>query len=128
MGNLSDSVQSDIKRIDLKVRSAVEVASIETFNWLRSFSNEFRAPYQKGEGPRQARPGGWADITGQLVNSYAYNIQENDKSLKVVFSNNKEYAAALDDKPGYWVLSGLLNKEAGSPFEKSLMNALKLEA
>lgn len=126
MGNLETYILKDSKHINLKIRYAIETASFSTLNWLRSKTSKTVPGVKKSEGPRFTRPGGWADITGQLANSYSFGINETGSGLEVEFSNNKEYSKPLDEKPGFWVLSGLLSEQAGSPFEKELMKGLEV--
>lgn len=55
---------------------------------------------------RNAHPGGWADVTGQLANSIQSTV-ENHGSVKMIIQATAEYAAALDAKTGYSVLGGI---------------------
>ena len=54
-----------------KLGNIADAIGAETVAYLRSLTNEMRPPARKGEAPRQAHPGHWADVTGQLAASYA---------------------------------------------------------
>lgn len=110
---------------------AMEVTGREIVAFLRSLTNEMRPPANPGEGWRRAHPGHWADVTSQLAQNYRFEIRAAGRV--VVFSaageavvvsgtgvvpadtdpfvlefiNGTEYAAALESKAGYYVLSGV---------------------
>lgn len=65
------------------------------------------------EGPRVAHPGGWADITGNLANSYDYRLIQFPWGFQLVFLNDADYAAYLDARVGYFVLEGVADSKDG---------------
>lgn len=113
---------------------AMHVTGLETVAYLRSLTNELRPPANPGEGWRRAHPGHWADITSQLAQSYRFEVraggrrvlytregeavtvegggpQPTDRDPYVLeLLNGAEYAAALESKAGYYVLTGIQEK------------------
>jgi hypothetical protein len=75
----------------------------------------------KREVGRQAHPGHWADVTGQLALSYAFTVVTTPKGAMLTISNSAEYAAALEARDGYFVLSGVM--EDGGPVEQAIRRA-----
>ena len=52
----------------------LDLVGREAIAFLRSTTSELRPPVRKGEGPRQAHPGGWADITTNLAGAYTHDV------------------------------------------------------
>lgn len=59
-----------------KVIDVLTVSGIEAVSFLRSLTGETRPGVRAGDPPRRAHPGGWADITGNLSNAYAFEVLE----------------------------------------------------
>jgi hypothetical protein len=121
------------KALDLAGRQMLDAAPVildavgaETVAFLRSLTSEMQPPAKPGEPARAAHPGGWADITGQLANAYAWDVSTDGDGVRLVLSNNMEYAAALDAKDGYFVLSGVT--EPGGPVEAALRRVVAMVA
>ena len=111
-----------------KAAMVLESAGIDTIAFLRSLTEEMRPPVRSGQGERQAHPGHWADVTGQLVNSYAWAVASDISSRDVVLilSNGAEYAAALEKRDGYYVLKDVA--EPGGPLEQAIRRAVAVIA
>jgi len=58
------------RNIELSLISACE----DYRNILRDTGVKMQPPVKKGEGPRAAHPGNWADITGNLASAYWYIV------------------------------------------------------
>jgi hypothetical protein len=71
---------------------------------------------------RQAHPGHWADVTGQLALAYAWTVTRVGSGVVLVLSNSAEYAAALEARDGYFVLSGVA--DPGGPVDLALRAAI----
>lgn len=84
-----------------------QVVGIETVMYLRSLTDVMRPPVRKGEGPRQAHPGGWADVTGNLANAYGAEVQSFGDEVVLLLTNTMEYAAYLEARDAYYVLEGV---------------------
>lgn len=56
------------------VKDAMRRGIIKYVNFLRAYTGSTRPGYRRGKPVRKAHPGGWADITGYLNNSYRYRI------------------------------------------------------
>lgn len=114
------AVQADT---DTKIRLLLEAVGVETIALLRSVTNERRPPVRRGEGERSAHPGHWADITGALANAYAFSVERDPQGGWVlILTNSMAYAAYLEARDGFFVLSGVL--EPGGPVDRALRAAL----
>lgn len=144
----------------VKVAQMLELTGIETVAFLRSLTGNMQPPRNKGEGPRRAHPGGWADVTGNLANAYSFEVTAGGARLvwgpegpttgtedqpvatvprpvgigviprKIIardvtlwLRNTMDYAAALEAKDGYFVLSGVA--EQGGPLDAALRKAAR---
>ncbi|MDX1546649.1 MAG: hypothetical protein R3247_06660 [Rhodothermales bacterium] len=116
-----------------RVEAMLEAVGAELTNWLRSLTGEMRPPpgarlvvssagsvytyvppKGRAEGPRQAHPGGWADVTGQLALGYKHEVLRETSSLwALALFNVTEYAEALEAREGYFVLSGIFTTGMG---------------
>lgn len=106
-----------------KARLVLLQVGIETVAYLRSLTDEMRPPAKRGEGERQAHPGHWADVTSVLEKSYGWAVDPLDDGWRLTLSNTAEYAAALEARDGYFVLTGVL--EDGGPVEQALRLAAR---
>lgn len=131
-----------------KMLLVLETVGLDTVVYLRSLTGEMRPPVRKGEPPRRAHPGHWADISSNLANAYRFEIWAgsqkvrwmnegrevsvagaivNTKDLKgpytLMMINDMEYAAYLEAREGYFVLSGVTNP--GGPLEKALRRVVR---
>lgn len=137
----------------LKAAMMLEQVGWETISYLRSLTKVMRPAVRSGENLRPAHPGGWADVTGILANSYWFEVQDRGQPirwmappadnpdgpllpmammgtlagltvtgpLRLVLINSADYAAALEAKAGYFVLTGVT--EAGGPVEGAIRRA-----
>jgi hypothetical protein len=109
-----------------RIIMVLEAIGLETIAYLRSKTKEMRPPVRAGRKPRPAHPGHWADVTGQLVNSYSYRVENLPHGVSLVFENSAEYAAALEAKEGYFVLSGVA--DPGGPVDQALRRIVPIIA
>ena len=58
----------------VNVSRALEYAGFNLVAFLRTLTTKLRPPAKLGEGMRQAHPGGWADITGNLNAAYRFRV------------------------------------------------------
>lgn len=61
----------------LKIGLALEGAGFEEVNFLRSYTGEFKAGVRDNQGSREKHPGGWADITTNLMGAYRHKVNDN---------------------------------------------------
>lgn len=101
-----------------KMRNALEMIGRDVVAFLRSTTSTTRPAARAGEPRRKAHPGGWADVTGNLANAYAFEIIQDGSGFVLRFENSMEYAATLEERDGYYVLSGVT--ESGGPVEQAL--------
>ena len=105
-----------------KIELLLEAVGAETVAFLRTLTAETRPGVRPGEPARRAHPGGWADITGNLANAYAYEVQRIPDGATLVLSNSMEYSAVLEIRDGYFVLRGVT--DPGGPLEQALRRAI----
>lgn len=80
-----------------------------------------------GDGrPRQAHPGHWSDITGDLARAYAWDVAADGTGATLTLQNTMEYAVHLEKRDGYFVLGGIM--EAGGPVHQALVRAAAIVA
>lgn len=99
----------------------LDAVGLQVIAYLRSLTNVMRPPVRSGEGPRPAHPGGWADVTSQLANSYGYEVNATAEATELVLFNTAEYAVHLENRDGYWVLSGVT--DPGGPVVAAITTA-----
>lgn len=155
----TDEFQKGIAELEAdagrKMVMTMEMIGWETISFLRSLGHGMQKPVRVSEGPRSAHPGGWADISSNLANSYRFEIHAGGTRIRwssiiepstadrgnvkpismfgsmplspqppfvLWFFNDMEYAAALEAKDGYFVLSGVTN--AGGEIEQAMRRTL----
>jgi len=93
------------------ILATLNTVGITLINWLRSSDGEngTQPPVRKGEGPRDAHPGGWADNTGRLNRNTLFKVLHQGNQYVLRLYNNTSYAIKLDEKDGYFVLSGVID-------------------
>lgn len=110
-----------------KLRHVVDAIGPEVIAYLRSLTSEMRPPARVPgtsvvTGPRRAHPGHWADVTSVLAASYDFDVAGTPRSVTLTLRNTAEYAIHLENRFGYWVLSGVA--DPGGPVEQSLRRAV----
>jgi len=60
--------------------------------------------------PRPAHPGGWADITHELMNSYKIDIETTGSGdFTITVRNESEHAKFVEAMAGFWVVNGIFD-------------------
>jgi hypothetical protein len=110
--------------IDAKDRLVILMQEIGelTLEYLRSFTTEFAPPIRPGDPARRRHPGYWADRSGDLARAYDYVVSPAGDGVNLVFANDMPYAAELEARDGYFVLSGVTDK--GGPVEQAMRAAV----
>lgn len=98
--------------------------AIASEDWLKDFTGKTQPAINDREPPRRARRGGWADITGNLANSIFNDVEKQGDSVQIKVGAQMEYASELDEKDGYFVVSGLID-ETESPIDQFVEDALQ---
>lgn len=130
-----------------KIYFILDLVGLRTISFLRSLTDKMQPPvgrktyrtkkgvrkrygvegnrkYRPGQGiPRRAHPGGWADITGDLAAGYEYRVEVGKEGATLVLANPVEYAASLEARDGYFVLSGAA--DPGGPVEQEIKRLVK---
>ena len=105
-----------------RAKMVLDSAGIDTVAFLRSLTTEMRPPVRSSEGPRQAHPGHWADITGNLAGAYDARAILIAGGAMLILSNSMEYAGILEKRDGFFVLRGVT--DPGGPLEQELRAAI----
>lgn len=91
---------------------------------------EFTAYKGKNEGDRDTHPGGWADDTTQTLKSYRHDVEPAGRGRAVLTLENSSEHAALLERNGYWVLTGLtegfLQERVAEHFKEALRGTIEL--
>ena len=122
-----DGIAEELARVERdtseKIRQLLEAVGILTVAFLRSFTSETRPPVRGANTPRPAHPGHWADISGHLALSYDKEVKQSEGGGWLLeLSNSAEYAAALEARDGFFVLSGVTDR--GGPVEEAVRRAV----
>lgn len=125
------NVAAAIARLKVSIQEraalAFESVGVEVIAYLRSLTDETRPPVRRGGRLRQAHPGHWADVSGQLALSYGYEVDRlPDGGVRLVLKNGAEYAAYLEARDGFFVLSEVA--DPGGPVDQALEKVLPVIA
>jgi hypothetical protein len=118
-----DMVKETIASSQDRVRLVASAVGAETVAFLRSLTSEMRPPARSGGQLRPAHPGHWADVTGDLARAYAWELQLDGETIVLALMNSMAYAATLEARDGYFVLSGVA--DPGGPVEEALRRAVE---
>lgn len=101
-----DKLKAMKKSLPKKAEYVAELVAREVVQHAKSLTNDTK-PGVKGEDQdRKLHPGGWGDVTTQLVNSIVAKVEREGITAKAIVEATAEYAEALDSKTGYDVLGG----------------------
>lgn len=87
----------------------------KTINYLLGHINKTRPPVRVGQPPRQARRGGWADVSGQLARSYFYQVTLGPEEHLLAVGNSAPYALELEQLDEYFVTRGIFDEGGPVP-------------
>lgn len=82
-----------------------------------------RRPRADKTGWRPAHPGGWADVTENLMQSYYTVLERIDGGWKFTVGNKSGHARYVEGRDGMFVVTGILNP--GGPVDKAIRLAFK---
>lgn len=107
---------------ETKAKLVLETVGVEIVSWLKSNTENRRPPVRINgvwTGERFAHPGGWADVTGLLVNSYQpAKVEKVEGGWRLVLANTAEYAVYLEQRDGFFVLTGVT--DPGGEFDRMM--------
>jgi hypothetical protein len=110
-----------------KLELILEAVGASTIAYLRSLTSEMRPPARGKDEYRRAHPGHWADVTGQLANSYSYEVERRgDDEVVLILRNDAEHAIYLEAREGFFVLSGVA--DPGGPVEQAIRRVVPIVA
>jgi len=94
-------------RFDRLAGATVEAINIEALEVAKSYTSFVVPGIRGGEGPRATHPGGWADRTSLMVNSFRQAWKKIKRGIyEGTLENTTEYSVYVEAL-GYWVLTGL---------------------
>jgi hypothetical protein len=105
------------------MENVMHMVGEETIAYLRSYTSQRVPPVRAGEAWRRAHPGGWSDVTSNLVNAYGFTVEAQPGQVRLTFYNTMEYAAMVEARDGFFVLQGIT--DPGGPVDKALREALR---
>lgn len=108
---LDELLTTTMMEVEAKAALALEFIGVQAVAYLRSLTTEMRPPVRRSESFRAAHPGHWADVTGNLSNSYGFRVI----GTSLMLYNTAEYAIWLEDRHGFYVLSGVMGGSGASP-------------
>lgn len=71
---------------------------------------------------RPTHPGGWADITGDLMRKYKFRIELDGDAWRLLIINSSEHAVYVEARDGLFVVQGVT--DPGGPVHKALQHAI----
>lgn len=97
-----------------------------TIEILQGYAFDMEArPVKKGRkrlDTRPRHPGGWADKSGKLAESYGYEVVAVRNGVALTILNTDRKATLIEARDGYFVVSGVT--EAGGPVDRALREAI----
>lgn len=119
-----------IKGIEASTRDKVRLLLIEvgdlTVRYLQSYLTTSGGPPDYKSPPRPPHPGHWRDISTTLRDSYYSRVQMRGGWPVLEIGNTAPYAAALEARIGYFVLTGVT--DPGGPVERAMRQAVRVVA
>lgn len=120
-------VLSAVKKLQLdasrKLELLADMIGADVIAYLRSLTSELRPPAPGKHDPRQAHPGHWADVKGQLAGAYGYEVERrSDAEVALILKNGSEHALWLEIKEGFFVLRGVA--ERNGPVAQALRKVI----
>ena len=91
----------------------------DVVKYLKSWTDERRPPASPGGPDRPAHPGHWADVTTTLREGYEGTVTRLGEGWRLTLRNPTPYASYLEDRNGFFVLSGVA--DPGGPVEQALI-------
>src|SRR4051812_20452932 len=74
-------------------------------------------------GTRLTHPGGWADVSGDLMRKYKFRVDNDGNGWRLAIINNSEHAVFVEAMAGLFVVHGVL--DPSGPVERALKKAMK---
>lgn len=114
--DLKRAIEAHAREADPKIGEILEVVGARTVEFLRSYTGERN---KKG---RRVHPGGWADRTHNLEQSYDYEVQRETGGWVLIVFNTARHAHLVEAR-GMFVVRGI--EEAGGPIHQALVRAVR---
>lgn len=101
------SLEGYTSRLRGAALTALDKTGMEAIDYARSETAKMQPPAKKGEGPRPAHPGGWADISGITAASMKHVAEHLGTDRFALTLTAGGAAPYLERMHGYWVFSGM---------------------
>jgi hypothetical protein len=139
--DLQDLIRNVSTTATDQIYAVLRFARSDLLAFLRSYTNVYRPPrYQHkfrldaaqrrvavepGDRSefRPAHPGGWADVSYDLMRQYYTQLTWEDGGWKLVVGNRSEHAIYVEAMDGFFVVHGILQKNG--PVARSIRRAIK---
>lgn len=102
---------------DKKIPEVLHRVGERTIEILRSFTGE------KNDRGRRMHPGKWADRTGNLSRSYAYEVSRSGTTWRLTLLNTAPHAHLVEGLGGFFVVRGVA--DPGGPVSQALRQAVR---
>lgn len=107
-----------------QAKLVLEAAAHTILDFVKSFTGQAAPLDKKHPFPRGAHPGGWGDISNDLVDKYFATVTLNpDGNWQLNVGNTSDHAVFVEAKDGLLVVRGLTEK--GGPVAKAIYQANK---
>lgn len=106
----SEAIAADHERLIQEdaqhLRNALDAAGFAARDYDLALTGPSVPGVRKGDGPRSAHEGGWADITGNLAGSYDHEVTVSPKRHRVTLTSiaRMEYAPFVNNHEGISVM------------------------
>jgi hypothetical protein len=114
------------RQVMVNTKGVLEAVGEAVVLYLRSLTSEIRPPAYVGGPERQAHPGHWADVTGELAARYKWSVITLGFHVQLMISNDSGHAAKLELLEGFFVLSGI--EEPGGPIDMAFAAVIPVVA
>ena len=106
-------LKNHVHTVEERAVGVVKTSAREGVNFARGYTAGTKPGVHAGEGDRKIHPGGWGDVSSNLVTSIktgkvkitASSISQ-EFGVMTSIDGSMEYAAELDERDGYSVLAG----------------------
>lgn len=102
---------------DARMQAIFHRVGGRTVQLHRSFTAQLR------KDGRRKHPGGWADRTGTLADSYDYQVDRDTGVWRLVFFNTARHAHLIEARDGLFVVRG--TADPGGPIQQAFQQAVR---
>ncbi len=118
-----DFLNSMLKTAEERATVLFETTGEEVVGHLKSYTSARRPPIRPGGPSRPAHPGGWADVSKELMEGYGYRVTVRRGGAQLEIFNTAGHAVHLEARDGYFVVTGVMDE--GGPVWQALRRRLR---